>query len=681
VQALRIMTFNVQLLPWLGSTVSGQTNDAEERAHGAADAIESLPNDDRPHVIAFNEVFDEDGRDVLLSRLSGLYPNYVKKIDDGGVLEDSGLMLFSTLPFHTLPNGDLVHTGFFSASAGDDSLSNKGFGIVQVGAPAEVTTIVFTHAQASYAAEDEHRDVRVKQFDQMRDAIDGVVGSDPNEWRNVILVGDLNVRGDSGAVSDEWTSVVEQAGSTLFERLVDGWRTYMHPPGDLHDHDPGTTNITYGTGLRQRLDYVCTTRTDDVREALVPHHMRVRLRHASDHFALEAVVQRASPRCTPSDALDLLSVMPTGAVQPEWPSEVRAVNLSFPHDGTVQWIWMKRPGTFTVFTQPGLEVDLYAFDDLSAPLDRLDTLHVNELPPTIQGRFGEQTLDPKGGTYVSRSPFFIALRSPAGSRPNAWAVVLEHRGESPATAIRLRLHDDAEAGFPSGQRLGDDDVCWFKATPQPTFAGTSRLEHFVAHNPTGRDIAFASHDTSLQQLAEVSGAQPTLELTVSTSGDETLYFTIRRSDDSMVGFHVHWYSPLSYLVLSEPIGLYVDDESGPDALGDDEVIMSLWMDGASVIRDGRWDDADSGERWPGLADAIRNKLWTQLPGRMRIGFASSMDLSYVEDDFTAAGYQFASLSPLGRSEPVQKERRVNMPVPDGISDGRYTFYCTISKLP
>jgi hypothetical protein len=678
--ALRLMTFNVQMLPWIADVLAGTTNDAPERADRVADAIEALPSDRRPHVIAFNEVFDEDGRDRLLQRLSGGWPHIHKKIDDGGVLEDSGLMLFSSLPFHTLPNGDTLVTGFYSASADDDAKSNKGFGIVQVGAPAEVTTIVFTHMQASYTAEDQYRDVRVKQFDQIKDAVDSLVGVDPSAWRNVILVGDLNVRGDSGCVSDEWTSVFEVPQTQLFDRLDDGWRTYMHVPGDPADHDPGYTNLNFATGLRQRLDYQCVAKPIELRRSLVTHYMHTPIRNASDHWSLEAVIQQHSARCTPSDAVDVLASI-TGVSQPEWPTTVRVVPLQFVHEGSYQWLWVSRPGTFTLNTSADVEHELFAMDDFTFPLERIDKLNLNELPAEIRRGYREAQVDPDGSTYITRTPFFVALRTRGGATGPRVATLLEHRGESAATAIRLKVHDKVESGFPAGQTLGADDLCWFKATPPRSFAGTARDEKFTAHNPTGQDFKFARLDTELQVLDGAAGANPELTLTVNTPGGDDIFLTIARSDQSQVGFTVSWFSPMSYVMVHEPLGLYVDDESGTDFVGDDEIILSLSIDGAAVLTDATWDDADTGERWPGLDTTIRQKLWTQLPGAAKIGFHQSIDLSYVESDIVAQGFQLASARPLGPSEPDRKERRVNMPVPDTVKDGRYTFYCTITKYP
>ena len=63
--ALHVMTFNVQMLPWLGTAIEGITNNAPETARRVAKAIFARAPENRPHVIAFNEVFDEDGRAEL----------------------------------------------------------------------------------------------------------------------------------------------------------------------------------------------------------------------------------------------------------------------------------------------------------------------------------------------------------------------------------------------------------------------------------------------------------------------------------------------------------------------------------------------------------------------------------------------------------------------------------------
>ena len=243
--ALRLMTFNVQMLPLIPLTVQGQSDDAVERADRVAEAILSIPVSERPHVIAFNEVFNEDGRDRLKTRL-GNWPNMVVKIDNGGLDNDSGLMLVSRLPFLTLRTGGVLYEHFYSVAEGTDALACKAVGIVQVNRPAEITTIAFTHLQASYATEDEHREVREKQFEEIVAALSAVLGPDAAEWQNVILVGDLNVRGDSGAETDEWSLTFKTSGTPFQMAFLDGWRSWMHAPGDQRDLDRRAYSRTVG---------------------------------------------------------------------------------------------------------------------------------------------------------------------------------------------------------------------------------------------------------------------------------------------------------------------------------------------------------------------------------------------------------------------------------------------------
>ena len=85
--ALRLMTFNVQLPSMVMAIGQGQDDSAAERAQLVTNALLALPLRDRPDVIVFNEVFNEDARKVLLQNLPAVWPHVVKKIDDGGAGE------------------------------------------------------------------------------------------------------------------------------------------------------------------------------------------------------------------------------------------------------------------------------------------------------------------------------------------------------------------------------------------------------------------------------------------------------------------------------------------------------------------------------------------------------------------------------------------------------------------
>ena len=685
---LRLMTFNVQILPLLGQLAQGQSDDAEDRANRVSTALLAIPPHDRPHVIAFNEIFSEPGRDVLINRLQGEWNHIIQTIHDGGLEEESGLMLMSSLPFQILPTGGNFHERFFrSAAADDDAKASKGVGIVQVSLPAERTTIAFTHMQASYINENQYDDVRRKQLETIHSAITEVVGSGSATWRNVILVGDLNIRGDSGALTGEWASVFKISGLSLTTELLDGWHAYMHPPApydkDIQNSDPGYTNLDFASGKLQRLDYLCSPILGIPAERyLVPHHMFTRIRNASDHFALEAVVQRWSPHCTPSDAIDLRSIKPQFGDTAGLPSNTRRVDLNLADPGSMQWVYVDQPvgepGTFSVNSTPDLEIRLFLRSDLSQPVARIDTLAVADLPAVLQAAFDER-IDPKGETFVVREPFFIAVRSPNQvSGPEA-IIVTEHLGDSPATAIWLMPHVRAASSFPQGQLLGDDDLCWFKASMPRTFSGTSRIERFISDNATGSTITLTALDSAGQPADFKSGAAGELELTRTTLGDELIFFTLGRSDDQKIGFGLTWKSPVSYLMLEQPLGLRITDESGWDWPGDDEILLAIQLDGEPLY-DGDWDDADTGEGWPGLAEAIQTKCAVQFPGTNRIGFSSDLNLDYMEVGFEATGSSGALMYPLAEGEADIAPRLVSLEVPDTVSNGTYTFYCSITRF-
>ena len=221
-------------------------------------------------------------------------------------------MLFSRWPFEQIPSGhyERVYTEF----AGWDSLSEKAIAGVKVtNGDGLRATILFTHMQASSDNEAMDSDVRWDQLSTVRAAISDLAPTFAQE-REVILIGDLNVRGDSGRKgrsnrSDEWDRVFNQATSPIWV-LEDGWHTHMASPGRFEPVDEGYTNLDDGDLGHRRLDYIAVARpvpdpshpTTGDRPGLVPHHMRVVHFGISDHDALEAVLAPHSPRCTPKTA-------------------------------------------------------------------------------------------------------------------------------------------------------------------------------------------------------------------------------------------------------------------------------------------------------------------------------------------------------------------------------------------
>jgi endonuclease/exonuclease/phosphatase family metal-dependent hydrolase len=677
--ALRLMTFNVQMLPLVAALTGGTSDDAEERAERVANAILNLPPAEQPDVIAFNEVFSEDGRDKLQNMLAA-WGNMVVKMDDGGILdEDSGLMLVSKLPFQTLPTGGKLYEHFYSDSADTDARAAKGVGIVQVPRPAETTTIAFTHLQASYTSEGQYRDIRAKQFGAIHSALSHVLGSDDDEWRNVILIGDLNVRGDAGATTNEWAKTFKSSGSPFQKTFYDGWRSYMHPPVSDDEVDPGFTNIDISNGKQQRLDYHCFTQAGVPSTGAVPHHMFTRLRDQSDHFALEAVIERWSPNCCPAQAIEMKTIDPyvSGAGEP---TTMRLIDVNFRDIDAFQWIYVDRPGTFTVYAPSNVRVRLFLETDLSSPISMKDTLLVTNTPPAAQEGVAEVPLDPEGSTFATRRPFFIALQLDAVDPGPTTVAVFEHLGDAPERAIWLTPHVEVRSSFPLGQPLGTDDVCWFKAKFPTTFAGTPHDETFTFRNGTGENVLVTLMDTALTELDWVEGTQSSLDLVANAAGDEVRLFAMKRGSYDAAGFTCFWNSPLTYLALDKATGFYVNDESGPDAVGDDEIKLDIGVDGATLFT-GAWGSADTGERWTVLPNELRSRLAAVLPGQRRLPFASSILVSYIEDDFAASGWLAEVIDPLAAGEPDDVDRVLPLPVSDTISDGLYTFFYSLSRFP
>lgn len=119
--SLRVLAYNTYLLPRIVMCTwdpvchlldANFESRAEQLGAAVAEANEKYD------IVAFSEVWDEDARDILEERLGGRYPSYVKYISTsgpdmirlkkdwgflGGNFEDSGLMLFSRVPFQELP--------------------------------------------------------------------------------------------------------------------------------------------------------------------------------------------------------------------------------------------------------------------------------------------------------------------------------------------------------------------------------------------------------------------------------------------------------------------------------------------------------------------------------------------------------------------------------------------------
>jgi hypothetical protein len=691
------MTFNVQLLPVIAGvgegTVSvpagiagllpGGASDSIARAEAVADDLLDITPNERPDVLALNEVFSEDARDVLINRLKPEWPHVIESVHEGDLEEDAGLMVFSQLPFKSLPGGGDRRERFYSDDAGADTWASKAAVLVQVGLPAETTTLVFTHLQAAYDTEEQYRDVRKSQLAEIRELVAEVLGSSPSNWQNVIVAGDLNIRGDFDATSNEWFDIFDTAGEPFGELFADSW-IEMRPPGATVDLDPGLTNRNRETQVEQRLDYICRFKTIDGTD-LVAHHQRIGHRDTSDHYALEALIQVRDDHCQPTSAVDIDTAGPVaGTSGPGQPQTSLAyfVQPDIKVEGGRSWVWVRRPGTYTFHHSPSLVVDVYAANDISRPLTRLDSLSITDVPPAVQGAYREfgGRIDDEGSTYVNREPMLVSMRTKNGDPGGGVLVVLEHLGDSKATAIALPPHLDVPVPFPKNQRLGDDDTAWFRLRTIATLMGNPRQESVTVEQPKGAG-SLEAMDASGSSLGNDSGSG-ILTHGFTASADDELFIVVRRDSDADIGQVIRWSTPVNYLRLDKGFSVHVNDESGLDWPGADEPELEMWMDGEKLIKT-VWDDADTGEDWPGIAGKIFFEVVQRGWTSKSVGFTESLDFVIEDpDDLGAAhGVKTWTIAGLSPSEPPERKRTMAVTVFDTVSNGTYTVSCTLSRDP
>jgi hypothetical protein len=685
-RALKLMTWNVQQL-----SAPFAPGDPEARATQVGRAILDLPAREQPDVVAFNEVFNEDGRRRLLTMLKVDYPHFIKKLEHPGLdlEEDSGLMLFSKLPFLPLPTGGTVFYQPFPKAAGPDALAAKGVGIVRVAGPFDPTTIAFTHTQASYdAANTEHSQIRADQFAFIRQMLVKVASGNLQDYANSVIAGDLNVKGDPDDTTGEFNTVFSGIPNTFGGDFDDGWRVSMHPPNDLTDYDPGYTQRDTPSLTPNRFDYQCVRLDANVDIGLVAHRLWTPLRLASgvsDHWALQGHLHRLGPHCSPATAMDLLKTTPANAGSVG--SKVWSLSTDFRDEDMYHWVYIASAGTYSVFMTPDIEVTAFRRTDFTNELAPTDVLSVSQLPPPVQAAL--QGPDARHGSTFGqgvvvswREPFFLRIRGtvPSFAGKAAFGIV-QHRGESQATAFVLHPHLALDPGLPLGQKLGTTDQCYFRADRPDRFTQDPYKDHFLVSNAAGVGVTAELQNSAAATLATASGTQ--VELTLDrVFGQETIFLVLSRANVGDVQFAVTWDSPLSFLALDESFRLHVDDETGPDWPGADELDLWVDVDGKNVYLDS-WDDADADEDWPGLVDSVLASVQKKTANSFRwVAFTGAVGIEVIKTDgIFAHGSAAGMLLALARRDGDHETRTTAITVIDPIGDGHLTGRGELSKFP
>lgn len=661
---IRIATFNTALVSPMFNLTANEfmALDIPARAKQIAKAI----NEDRDQydVIAFNEVFDEDGRQVLVDALGHDYPYYVKKLHGtySGMEEDSGLMLFSRFPFVPLNvsgkdqvveaswgYGDkYVAFKLFSGGSwwpgnsvfqgGEDALAQKGAALVRVKHPTgHVYNIVFTHLQAD--GDEIHQQIREYELEEIESLLVRHIDPDVyvnDETQDTIVMGDLNIRGDiaedypPSTVESPTAQMLDESeyGRTVWGRLddlpfYDVWRTTSpKDPGHTYDkfgsikrYDYMLMHGGYQYGPYKYGDQVKSTSSLPIRPNLAcPTWVRTGLKDTtSDHIGILAELGPRGEQCSPSRAqsLDaLIEKSPDGSV-------LQSGLLATA--GTSQWFRLEDPGTFSIgianelgnVTGGHIAFDVFKEHDLSAPLDAYrdeDPKVVEVLDCNRGGPCKIQT-----NMFVTPSdPVYIRVHSPSGRYRGKYKLfVKRHDCASKEWACGLRPGEEA---FDPKPPKGVNYEGWFIIDTDAPWSKQPQDVNLYVENPSRQYLSIKLLD---DHGASASGFKP-----VTTRFDHRhrfatekalrRYLVVRRLNN-YARFKVRWTTNLTWFIGSTPpypgahaTKLVCTDETGYDYTGKDEILLRATPDGRSDLAvESKFKQMDT--------DSVRSFVWPPIP--------------------------------------------------------------------
>jgi hypothetical protein len=605
----------------------------------------------------------------------------------------SGLAVASRLaPIPFLLPGDAAPRttafGLFEQVGGADGLADKGGFVFAVNAPSLGRTVVATsHLQADYSLDGgpSYENIRQAQLEQWDELIGQV--AEAVDTTRIIVCGDLNVRAEPQVPTSPGTpprtaeylrTFGWQPGTPptnrLGARLVDGWG--LSSPDEL-----AVTNQD-----RQRLDLVLSG-TGAKRPAMVRHIMLARNlltpsdpsrleptpigrgplparggdRWESDHMGVNAIVGPPADHGTPAQA----NAMTLDAGQ-------SAAWITVLDHGAPRWLLLTEPGTYRVEIKDpsGADTRFLVFEphDLSAPFAWLDPGGRQPNPVPISQQFQGITTEVHrvGGPLT---PLYVRAQAESDATVNATVLAYRHAGITPDEAILIE--PDAEHRLTVAPR--QDDI-WIELQPDgppldPAVVQTVQLE---VH---GDVVAVDVVDAGLSPLADtvtVPGAAFTgTQVTIRLRGPQRV---LVRVQTATVGDTVRarWGSDMKVLhgALYEgtaPAGswglkLHVDDETGADAFGADEITVAGQADAQSTAQVVE-NDSDTGENI---------SLAPLDPTR----FVAECVITITEDDVdgdAVGGVMFPDDLPPGVTIPARSQRR-----PVRVGSGTYALFYNLS---
>jgi hypothetical protein len=686
--SVRILSFNTELLSGVFSLPT--VYDAGETL-ARAKQIAKVVNAGKFDVIGFNEVWEEpNGKDTLVEQLCPTYPNFVKSVDGASLPEDSGLMVFSKLPFLDLPDPAFVSDDSES-SLGDNSnriaftkfddcddydcLASKGAVMVRVAlASGRPLSFVTSHMQADDG--DANEEIRIKQMRQIRGQCQDFVTSLPNlitttlglslapgaglcAWPNtewLAIAGDHNVHGEGAVRSSvhpgtsggdmlghpQWE---EQIGAASGAFSLNGWTLFDPWAETTSPRDIGFSHI-HDT----RLDYILTgRRTLPVPGS--PPEMCVQyvwnppeLDGISDHRPVAADLNQTAAQCNPRLAYML---QPTDLNVPGKVKGGKALPRTIQFAGNMQWFRIPEPGTYA-FSAGALAFEVFAEDNLSIPLGGAHVVGTDTIGSCSFVQGGWACPNISASEFVLAKPGYVRVFSTnRGFTGNYTFTAYRYTCKSPSEACVALPHSPVAFKFPPGMPLNPEDAAWFQIDIRDQAdSGAFQALRFHADNTSSAAwIApelkvFDSAGTA--ELGAIDGTAISGQLVETTPGgnsrvlrtgaariNQRVFLRVRRGDVSKkLELAAGWQTNLMLVGALGPAGatLVCEDETNPEH-GSDEIRMRVRVDGT-------WKDAGSASY--DCDNGAIPKGWTSKIGIVRA--VNDVRIRVIEeDDFLAFG--------------------------------------------
>jgi hypothetical protein len=217
--------------------------------------------------------------------------------------------------------------------------------------------------------------------------------------------------------------------------------------------------------------------------------------------------------------------------------------------------------------------------------------------------------------------------------------------------------------------------------PPPRYNDQPYEDKFVLSNPARVNATMELRDNAQSPLEPpLSGSGATVDV-VRTGGAEKVFLVLRRSNVNDTQFTMTWNSPLSYLALDESFRLHVDDETGPDRRGADELDLNVDVDGVNVYANS-WDDADAGEDWPGLLASVKSSVLAKKTHAKWVAFTDSIRFDVIKTDgIFAHGSAVGVIRALKPGDGVKEIGVAKITISDPAGNGHLTAHATIGKFP